>query len=313
MSRDGSKTYASAITEALPSAIQVADRWHLLKGLFEALKHTLFEYLPIKWTKKKRVISSEKEKIISPRKSDQIREKHADEKWKRILDVQQLHQQGKTIAAIARQCHVSRGTVYKYLKQNNRPDLRRSSICDPFWQSIQSGVIQGKTTDSIEQEIRKDGYSGSRTTLDGVVAQIRRDNRNDHITDRVLRSHLLYKLWEKDDFNIIIRDTSDEFLETFPKLKVIHEIVQSFRSLVRNQDHLGLELWIAKYEELDLPYFQTFIQSVKGDLTAVKNALHFSWNNGILEGEINKLKTIKRMMYGRANHELLKRRILFDS
>jgi transposase len=188
VSRDGSRTYASAITEALPSSIQVTDRWHLLKGLFDALKQILLDYLPSKWTEKKRVVSSEAEHIISPRKSDQLREKHADQKWEQILKVQHLHQQGKTVAAIARQFHITRGTVYNYLKQTKRPDLRRSSICDSFLPMIQSLVTQGLKTDSIEQKIRKNGYSGSRSTLNGIVAQIRRENRDHYTIETVLRS-----------------------------------------------------------------------------------------------------------------------------
>ncbi|WP_181833100.1 ISL3 family transposase [Bacillus taeanensis] len=97
VSRDGSKTYASAITEALPSAIQVADRWHLLKGLFDALKQTLLDYLPLKWTEKRRVDSTESKSMASPRKSDQMREKNADQKWELILNVQRFYQEGKKL------------------------------------------------------------------------------------------------------------------------------------------------------------------------------------------------------------------------
>jgi transposase len=313
VSRDGSKTYASAITDALPSAIQVTDRWHLLKGLFDACKQALRDYLPLKWTKKTKVISSEAENILSPRKSDQIREKHAGQKWELILNVQTSYRQGKTVAAIARQFHLARGTVYRYLKQDQRPDLSRSSLCDPFLQTIKSLMAQGQTTDFIEQEICKEGYSGSRSTLNSIVAQTRREYRDHYTTETVLRSHLLSRLWKEEDFSTIIHDVPTSFLETFPKLRVIHEIVHSFRTLVSSQDHPGLETWITQYEEADLPYFQSFIQSIKNDEKAVKNALYYSWNNGILEGHINKLKTIKRMMYGRASYELLKRRVLLSS
>jgi transposase len=312
VSRDGSKTYASAITNSLPEAIQVVDRWHLLKGLFDAYKQTLHDYLPSKWTKKTKVISSEAETHISPRKSDQIREKNTDQKWELILNVQELYRQGKTVAAIARQFHLARGTVYRYLKQDHRPDLRRSSICAPFLQTIQSFVIQCQTTDFIERKIRKEGYLGSRTTLDSVVAQIRRENRNHYTTETVFRSHLLSRLWKEEDFSKVIDGVPHSFIEAFPKLRVIHETIHSFRTLVSTQDHMKLDTWLAKYEKVDILSFKSFINGIKSDLEAVKNALFYSWNNGILEGYINKLKTIKRMMYGRASYELLKRRVLFN-
>jgi transposase-like protein len=217
------------LQKPLPSSIQVTDWWHLLKGLFDALKQILLDYLPSKWTEKKRVVSLETEHIISPRKSDQLREKHADQKWEQILKVQQLHQQGKKIAAIARQFHISRGTVYKYLKHTKRPDLRRSSICDPFLpMMIQSLVTQGLKTDSIEQEVRKEGYSGSRSTLNGIVAEIRRENSDHYTIKTVLRFRLIPKIWKEEDFKVVVHDAPDAFLETFPNLKIIHEVVHSF-------------------------------------------------------------------------------------
>ncbi|MFE4525325.1 ISL3 family transposase [Cytobacillus firmus] len=311
VSRDGSRTYASAITEALPSSTQVTDRWHLLKGLFDALKQALIDYLPSKWTEKKRVLSlSKSEKVISPRKSDQLREKHTDQKWERILKVQQLYQQGKAVAAIARQLNMSRGTVYRDLGQTKRPDLRRSSILDPFLPTVQSMISEGYTIDSIEQKIRKDGYSGSRSTLNAMAARVRRENSDIYTSQTVLRSKLLSNLWKEDDFKTVIHDVPDSFLETFPHLEIIYEAVHTFQSLVRNQDYQRLEAWISQYEKVTIPSIQAFINGIKSDLEAVKNALYYPWNNGILEGQINRLKTIKRMMYGRAGYELLKRRML---
>lgn len=313
VSRDGSKTYASAITSALPNAIQVTDRWHVLKGLFDACKQALYDYLPTKWTKKIKVPPSEAEINKSLRKSDQIREKHADQKWELILKVQALYKQGVSVTAIARQCHLSRGTVYRYLKQKHRPDLRRSSICHPFLQTIQSLVIQGKTTDFIEQEIRKVGFSGARTTLNSFVAEVRREFRNPYTYKTVLRSRLFSKLWKEEGFDKAIYDVPQSFLEAFPKLRMIHEIVHSFRKLVSIQDHQKLEAWITQYEKVSIPAFHSFVNGIKNDFEAVKNALYHSCNNGILEGYVNKLKTIKRMMYGRASYELLKRRILINT
>lgn len=191
--------------------------------------------------------------------------------------------------------------------------MRRSSICNPFLQTIQSLLLQGNTTDFIEQEIRKEGFSGSRSILNSFVAQIRRDYRNHFTNEAVLRSRLLSRLWKEENFNHLIHDVPQRFIEDFPKLKDIHEFVHSFRKLMSTQDHQGLEPWMTKYEEVDIPAFQSFINGIKSDFEAVKNALYYSWNNGLLEGHINKLKTIKRMMYGRAGYDLLKRRILINT
>ena len=61
----------------------------------------------------------------------------------------------------------------------------------------------------------------------------------------------------------------------------------------------------------DIPELQTFINGIKKDLTAVKNGIIYSYNNGSAEGSVNKIKVIKRIMYGRNSFELLKAKVLF--
>ena len=60
-----------------------------------------------------------------------------------------------------------------------------------------------------------------------------------------------------------------------------------------------------------IPELQTFINGIKKDITAVKNGIIYSYNNGLAEGSVNKIKVIKRVMYGRNSFELLKAKVLF--
>jgi len=64
-------------------------------------------------------------------------------------------------------------------------------------------------------------------------------------------------------------------------------------------------------QKYDIPELQTFINGIKKDLTAVKNGIIYSYNNGSAEGSVNKIKVIKRIMYGRNSFELLKAKVLF--
>ena len=73
-------------------------------------------------------------------------------------------------------------------------------------------------------------------------------------------------------------------------------------------DFMGSDPNIQKY---DIPELQTFINGIKKDLTAVKNGIIYSYNNGSAEGSVNKIKVIKRIMYGRNSFELLKAKVLF--
>ena len=61
----------------------------------------------------------------------------------------------------------------------------------------------------------------------------------------------------------------------------------------------------------DIPELQSFVEGISRDLTAVKNGIIHSYNNDLAEGSVNKIKVIKRIMYGRNSFELLKAKVLF--
>ena len=75
--------------------------------------------------------------------------------------------------------------------------------------------------------------------------------------------------------------------------------------------NIQLDEWINEAQKYDIPELQTFINGIKKDLTAVKNGIIYSYNNGLAEGSVNKIKVIKRIMYGRNSFELLKAKVLF--
>jgi transposase len=74
---------------------------------------------------------------------------------------------------------------------------------------------------------------------------------------------------------------------------------------------IQLDEWINEAQKYDIPELQTFINGIKKDLTAIKNGIIYSYNNGLAEGSVNKIKVIKRIMYGRNSFELLKAKVLF--
>ena len=64
-------------------------------------------------------------------------------------------------------------------------------------------------------------------------------------------------------------------------------------------------------EEHDIPELQAYINGVRKDIDAVKNGISLAYNNGLAEGSVNKIKVIKRIMYGRNSFDLLKAKVLF--
>lgn len=74
-----------------------------------------------------------------------------------------------------------------------------------------------------------------------------------------------------------------------------------------------LNEWISEAIGSGLKEIGGFAQSMKPDFQAIQNAFNLPWSNGPVEGNVNKIKTLKRQMYGRAGFDLLKRRLLLNS
>jgi transposase len=94
------------------------------------------------------------------------------------------------------------------------------------------------------------------------------------------------------------------------KLQEIYLLVQSFRKLLERRSPQELDDWLMKMENCEIKKLQNFAASLRQDTEAVKAALSYDWSNGQVEGQVNRLKTIKHQMYGRANFDLLRLRIL---
>lgn len=101
-----------------------------------------------------------------------------------------------------------------------------------------------------------------------------------------------------------------EFLKRTPDFAVMRHLILSFRSILRHGTRSRLRRWIEKAEAAGIPAISRFVRQLKRDREAVENAVEHRWSNGPVEGHINRLKTVKRQIYGRAGFELLRSRIL---
>jgi transposase len=87
-------------------------------------------------------------------------------------------------------------------------------------------------------------------------------------------------------------------------------LAQEFTRIVRERSSNKFNEWLRAATQSKLKEFESFARGLSEDYGAVKNALRYEWSNGQLEGQVNRLKTIKRQMYGRAKFDLLKARVL---
>ena len=102
----------------------------------------------------------------------------------------------------------------------------------------------------------------------------------------------------------------DKLCEISVDIKAAGELAQSFRELIRQRAAEKLDDWLAKAKESGIPAFKNFAIGLGRDYDAVKAALTYPWSNGQVEGQVNRLKFIKRQGYGRAKFDLLRKRFL---
>lgn len=315
ITRDGSKVYAGAVTEASKDILQVGDRWHLLHQLFEAVKKTVYDLLPARWMPPQLTDTdiSKESTEISPRKSEADPVRNEDKRWARIQMVQSLFQEGYSKAAIQRKLNISRGTVYADLQKTERPNNRRASPFDQFRPLIRSLLQEEQTVKQIEAACRAAGYQGSLSTLNALVATERRHVRRNRPAAISIRQKVIHIFWDFKEAHHQDRLDSvhPALLGVFPQLVQLDELVGSFRALFREKEPEKLENWLERHEHGNFSFIQSFSKGIRQDLCAVKLSIKLPWSNGPIEGQINRLKTIKRMMYGRAGFQVLRNRILY--
>ena len=105
-------------------------------------------------------------------------------------------------------------------------------------------------------------------------------------------------------------DALDRVLKANPIIIRAYNLAQPFGRIVRQQYSKALEAWLKAATESEVAELRSFARNLKKDQAAVAAALSLPWSNGQVEGQINRLKLIKRQMYGRARFDLLRRRVL---
>lgn len=94
------------------------------------------------------------------------------------------------------------------------------------------------------------------------------------------------------------------------QVKLIADLAERFVTMVKQKELAKLEQWLNDAVASGVRSFISFANGLRKDYEAVRNALSSIWSNGQVEGQVNRLKNIKRMMYGRANFDLLRKRVL---
>ena len=109
----------------------------------------------------------------------------------------------------------------------------------------------------------------------------------------------------------ITQQQYEAVIKKYPHLINVYQMLRQFHTLVFSKKADELESWICETEKLDITEVNCFLAGLKKYLPAVKNGIVYSYNNGLAEGSVNKLKLVKRIMYGRSSFALLKSKLLW--
>ena len=330
VSRDGSPTYAAAITAANPKILQISDRFHLLKGLTEASKciiQGLFkaniaipkpkdqagnvsEYNSSYWEKETKKDTAEKR-----------HEKNLIRKLEVVAEVRRLSSEGFKVSEIARKTGISYATAKKYLQEDYNPEnagygRKQASKLKPYEDSIKEMLVHKCTFKEIEKAIREKGYDGAASTIRMYATRERRlikqasGNAETDILERKWLVKLLYKPMER--LEGLDKELLERLLDESPVVQDIYDLVGSFKEILFSKKAEDLDDWLAEADRLGLDEIKSFANGLRRDLEAVKNAARHDYNNGLAEGSVNKLKLVKRKMYGRCSFETLRKKILLQ-
>jgi transposase len=105
----------------------------------------------------------------------------------------------------------------------------------------------------------------------------------------------------------------DQLLGISPEVQAVYALLQAFVKMVRERTHQDLRSWMKEAIGSGIPELKSFVTGIERDYDAVHAALRLPWSQGTTEGKVNKLKTLKRAMYGRAGFALLRQRLLHDA
>ena len=293
ISRDRSFEYKAGIETGAPQAIQVVDRWHLLHNLSEKLR----EIIPGQLKKKK--------------SEQQINETPTYQKRKKYFElVNYLHAQGYSQRLIARVLGLARGTVRRYIADAEVPDWQprqaRPNQLDVYEKYLRKRWEAGcREVTILWQELQQQGYTGQRKSVARYLKRFQ-EKMPRHSTRQLvwlfMQDNAELKAEERQSLHVLFGEN--------PQLADIYQLAQTFQRMLRQQVPESLDEWLESMENCGVPKLQNFAYGLRLDYAAVQAAILYDWSNGQVEGQVNRLKTIKRQMYGRANFDLLRQRVL---
>jgi len=328
VARDRGGLYADGATRGAPQAQQVADRFHLLVNLSATMERVLEAH-----SRQLMVPAAEEPAAQAPQADAaelsqdgpppvppqvtpaQLRRQRRLERYQQVVA---LFHCGHSQAAISRTLGIGKKTVRRWLRRGefperkppNRPAPKVSKFADYLQQRWNEGCHNASR---LYREIRQQGYLGKGVMVARFVAAWRKTGKatSPKTPKRISPRHVALLVTRPADQ---LKDEQQQLLDRIarhcPTIIELRKLSLGFRAALVADDSNQLRGWIDEVRHSEFGSVVRFAHGLHKDLSAVAAAVDTLWSSGQVEGQINRLKTIKRQMYGRAGFELLRARVL---
>jgi transposase len=324
VSRDRGGPLADGARQGAPDAVQVADRFHLLQNLGRVAERVVRRHATLVGRLPAPHVATLPTTLLRPdRQASRDRTRQALQDL--LTAIQQLKASGATISSTARALHLNWKTVHKYWStteaSERRYTARPSSSLTPYEGYVQQRWRQGvRKALPLWRELVERGYSGKYQTVARYMAALKRLAHGDqHQPQPVpnaglsVRHAVAIALRRPDRRTPAEERTLESVAALHPELQHVLSALRGFAALLRQrpmQPAAELEAWKAKALASRIPELTAFITKLEQDRDAVVAGLSLPYSQGQTEGQITRLKALKRAMFGRANFDLLRKRFL---
>ena len=341
IARDRALAYADGATKGAPQAVQVADRFHLIKNLVEAfenlvrrrsfvLREAALEVSPRRQTEMMLLAEGLLEALPErmPKKSSapsQQREQNRADRMARYEECRRLKQLGLSNHEIARRTGMCRETVRKFVCAEIFPERvtypPRSQMTEPYAEYLKKRLKEGcRNAALLYREIKAQGYRGGSATVRRLMRSWKhqlpvRYQRLEGLPDfdAPAPRQAVWWLLKPEELEPNQKEYVSELQRLSPEISSGLKLVKEFQSLLVGKQADRFDQWRLSTEQSGLKELQSFSVGLMKDEAAVRAAMIYDWSSGQVEGNVNRLKMIKRMMFGRAGFAMLKARVLHRS
>ncbi len=341
IARDRASAYAEGARQGAPQAIQVADRFHLLQNLRETLDEvftTHHQALNAVHAALRPVVLPDGAVALpvppkAPPPAVQQRTAQRAARRQALYDkVWTLHRQGWTVPAIAGQVGLGQRTIFRYLHTSTCPGQQHRStygrsLLTPYKDYILTRWNAGcRTAMQLCRELQAQGYTGSYAVVAAYASRLRQTQglppgrRSPGQTLPAVTEPASRPLTPRRATWLVLRREAQRTADDTQQLTQIRaqsaalteaiDLAQDFAQLVRQRQPVQLDPWLKRAATSTLDALRRFATGLSEDYAAVKAGVTLPWSSGPVEGHINRLKMLKRQMFGRAHLDLLEHRFL---